>query len=173
MQEMWVQSLSQEDALEEGMATHCSILAWRIPWTEEPGRLESMGSQRARHDWSNIACAQASTLCYSETIMKFAQGHVGKRWPSRYSNAICSETQPSFLTPVFFYLNIHDLLSSQQPEEDLICNSHFTMDEIVIKKVTHPRKPWTKSSIRYNSEIYTQVCFSLSTLSRSGFQQSI
>ena len=43
MQETWVQSLSQEVLLEEGMATHSSILAWRIPWTEEPGRLQSMG----------------------------------------------------------------------------------------------------------------------------------
>ena len=40
----------QEDSLEEGMATHSSILAWRIPWTEEPGRLQSIGSQRVRHD---------------------------------------------------------------------------------------------------------------------------
>ena len=46
----WVLSLGQEDPLEEGMATHSSILAWRIPWTEEPGRLRSMGSQRAGHD---------------------------------------------------------------------------------------------------------------------------
>ena len=42
MQETWVQSLGWEDPLEKGMATHCSILAWRIPWTEEPGRLQSM-----------------------------------------------------------------------------------------------------------------------------------
>ena len=46
MQETWVQSLGQEDALEQGMATHSSILAWRIPWTEEPGRLQSWGQQR-------------------------------------------------------------------------------------------------------------------------------
>jgi len=45
MQETWVQSLGQEDPLEKGMATHSIILAWRIPWTEEPGRLQSMGSQ--------------------------------------------------------------------------------------------------------------------------------
>ena len=45
-----VQSLGQEDPLEEGMATHASILAWRIPWTEEPGGLQSMGSQIIRHD---------------------------------------------------------------------------------------------------------------------------
>ena len=46
MQETWVQSLGQEDSLEEGMATHSSILAWKISWTEEPGGLQSMGSQR-------------------------------------------------------------------------------------------------------------------------------
>ena len=45
MWETWVKSLSWEDSLEEGMATHSSILAWRIPWTEEPGGLQSMGSQ--------------------------------------------------------------------------------------------------------------------------------
>ena len=50
MREAWVQSLGQEDPLEEGMATHSIILAWRIPWTEEPGGLQSMGSQRVRHD---------------------------------------------------------------------------------------------------------------------------
>ena len=46
MQETWVQSLGQEDPLEKGMATHSSILAWRIPWTEEPDGLQSMGPQR-------------------------------------------------------------------------------------------------------------------------------
>ena len=50
MQETWVQSLSWEDPLEEGVAIPSSILAWRIPWTEEPGRLQSMGSQRVGHD---------------------------------------------------------------------------------------------------------------------------
>ena len=47
MQEMWVQSLDQEDPLEEEIATHSSILAWRIPWTEEPGRLQSMGHKES------------------------------------------------------------------------------------------------------------------------------
>ena len=50
MQETWVQSLGWEDLLEEGMATHSSILACMIPWTEKPGRLQSMGSQRVGHD---------------------------------------------------------------------------------------------------------------------------
>ena len=50
MQETQVRSLSWEDPMEKGMATHSHILAWGIPWTEEPGWLESMGSQRMRHD---------------------------------------------------------------------------------------------------------------------------
>ena len=49
-QETWVRSLDQEDPLVKGMATHASILAWEIPWTEEPGGLQSMGSQRVGHD---------------------------------------------------------------------------------------------------------------------------
>ena len=50
VQEMWVRSLGQEDPLEEGMATPSSILAWRIPWAEEPDGLQSMGSQRVGQD---------------------------------------------------------------------------------------------------------------------------
>ena len=50
MQETWVRSLCQEDPLEKEMATHSSTLAWKIPWTKKPGRLQSMGSQRVRHD---------------------------------------------------------------------------------------------------------------------------
>ena len=50
MQETQVQSLDQEDPLEKEMATNTSILAWRIPWTEEPGGLQSIGSQRVRHN---------------------------------------------------------------------------------------------------------------------------
>ena len=50
MQETWIESLGWEDPLEKGMATHSNILAWRIPWTEETGELQSMGSQKVRHD---------------------------------------------------------------------------------------------------------------------------
>ena len=51
MQEMWVWSVGQEDPLEKEMATHSNILTWKIPWTEEPGWLLSMGLQRVGHDW--------------------------------------------------------------------------------------------------------------------------
>ena len=57
MQEMQVQSLGREDPLEEEMAAHSSILAWRIPWTEEPGGLQSVGSQRVR---PNLATKQTT-----------------------------------------------------------------------------------------------------------------
>ena len=50
MRETWVQSLGREDLLEKEMATHSSTLAWKIPWREDPGGLQSMGSQRVRHD---------------------------------------------------------------------------------------------------------------------------
>ena len=52
LQETWVWSLGWENTLEKEMTTHSSILAWRIPWTEEPGKLQSMGSQRIRHEWA-------------------------------------------------------------------------------------------------------------------------
>ena len=57
---MWVRSLGWEDPLEKGMTTHSSILAWRIPWTEEPGGLQSVGSQRVRHGRSKLARTQVN-----------------------------------------------------------------------------------------------------------------
>ena len=54
VQETWVRSLGWEDPLEKEMATHSSTLAWKIPWTEEPGRLQSMGSQRVRQDGAHM-----------------------------------------------------------------------------------------------------------------------
>ena len=62
MWETWVQSLGQEDLLEKEMATHSSILAWKIPWTEEPGRLQSMGLQ-SRTRLSDFTHSQCSVLC--------------------------------------------------------------------------------------------------------------
>ena len=52
MQEMWIWSLGREGALERGLATHSSVLAWRVPWTEEPGGLQSLGSHRVRQGWA-------------------------------------------------------------------------------------------------------------------------
>ena len=65
---MWVWSLGREDLLEKGMATYSSILAWRIPWTEEPARLQSIGSHRVGQDWSDLACKQILKVCYAYAI---------------------------------------------------------------------------------------------------------
>ena len=62
MQEMWVPSLGREDPLEKGMATHSSVLAWRIPWTEERLRLQFIGLQRGRHDRNNRVCIHPNNL---------------------------------------------------------------------------------------------------------------
>ena len=65
MRETWDQSSVWEDPLEEGMATHSNILAWRIPWTEEPGGLKPMGSQRIGHNGSDLArtLGQKALIC--------------------------------------------------------------------------------------------------------------
>ena len=68
---MQVQSLGWEDPLKKGMATRSSIPAWRIPWTEEPGRLQSMGSQRVEHDWSDLAHSTLFHLLYFSCIVLF------------------------------------------------------------------------------------------------------
>ena len=79
--ETWVQSLGQEDPLEKEMATHSSILAWRIPWIEEPGGLQFMGSQRVRHNWAT------NTFILTEPIFSVldlrASWNVGKYNPDR------------------------------------------------------------------------------------------
>ena len=62
MQETQVWSLGWEDPQEEGMATHSSILAWRVPWTEEPGGLQSIQWQRVGHDWSDWACTHIFSI---------------------------------------------------------------------------------------------------------------
>ena len=81
MQETQVWSLGQEDPLEKGMEIHSSILAWRIPWTEEPGRIQSMGSQRVRHNWVT------STLLHSI----FQTNHCSNSVP--FTNILWASTQ--------------------------------------------------------------------------------
>ena len=79
MRETWVRSLGREDPLEKEMAIHSSTIAWKIPWTEELGRLKSMGSQRVWHDWAtshshrklskqNIVIQQMNNMLQSKTV---------------------------------------------------------------------------------------------------------
>ena len=76
MQKTWVRSLGWEDPLKEGMETHSSILAWRIPWTEEPDGLQTMGSQRVGHDWvtkhsTALCCFGVKYSVYIGAVKKF------------------------------------------------------------------------------------------------------
>ena len=66
MWETWVRSLGREDPMEKEMTTYSSILAWKIPWMEEPGRLQSMGLQRVRHDWT----ASLSLYTFTEVLRR-------------------------------------------------------------------------------------------------------
>ena len=70
MWETWVRSLGWEDPLEKEMASHSSILAWRIPWMEEPGGLQSTGSKRVGHDWATSLTLGIVNLIYSILLMK-------------------------------------------------------------------------------------------------------
>ena len=82
-QETWVRSLGREDSLEKEMATHSRILAWRIPWTEELGRLQSTGSQRVGHDWATslsfscitLNCALSNWLSWFVSLFKSVLRH--------------------------------------------------------------------------------------------------
>ena len=79
MQETWVPSLSWEDTLEKETATHSSIIAWRIPWTEQPGRLQSTGSQRVGHAWAHIGNVCVHTYidtCVCICVYKYIHRHV-------------------------------------------------------------------------------------------------
>ena len=99
MQEAWVRSLDWEDPLEEGMATHSSILTWRIPWTEEPGGLQSMGLQRIGYDW-----VTKHTHAYSWPLPR---GRVGVLTFWATENLHVIYTEPSVYSgPLYFHFRV-------------------------------------------------------------------
>ena len=111
MQETWVRSLGWEDPLEKGMATHSSILAWRILWTEEPGGLQSMGSQRVTHRpaGSESSCLQdaqevhmwAAPFKFLPWLHAESSGHYENTWclaPPRDADGVIW-VWPGYLSP--------------------------------------------------------------------------
>ena len=77
MQETWIRSLGWEDPLEKGTAIHSSILAWRIPWAQEPGGLQSMGLQKDGHNWATFHFPASSCfLCSSDNSLLFTQKYL-------------------------------------------------------------------------------------------------
>ena len=126
MREAWVRSLDWEDPLEKEMATHSSILAWRIPWTEEPGGLQSMGSQRVGHD-------RAPSLSFSlgsprVPVVAHQQGlpqHLDER-PDLRSGCLCcfSLCQPGLAAPQFAFSQQVPLVAEPQIKVQEMKDSH-------------------------------------------------
>ena len=114
LQETRVRSWGREDPLEKGMATHSSILAWRIPQTEEPGGLQFMGSQRVRHDWVTKHTHRYTFWIYfgvwSKTKMKFIFFFI-KKWLSSYLVPFPGKTyfprQGIAFPPFLYFFEIH------------------------------------------------------------------
>ena len=126
IQETWVQSPGAEDALEKEMATHSSILAWRIPWTEEPGRLQSMGSQRGGHSWATTTLSPSNVMnsvelnfglhhnssslhlprCLSGILLFLLIPLPGLILPSLCPLPSLSCLAPSLPRPLFYYVQI-------------------------------------------------------------------
>ena len=113
MQETWVQSLGWEDPLQKGMSTHSSSLPWRIPWTEEPGRLQTMASQRVRYNWATNTSYTPTTALFlnqNATEIKeiiFSEYNHMKQWLKEALNAgvwshWVSPTQPNILWDVSY-----------------------------------------------------------------------
>ena len=122
IQETRVPSLGQEDPLEKGMATHSSIFAWRISWTEEPGRLQSMGSERVGHDWAMNTSLQINEKLHSDLI------YIG--YNAMYIGLLCVNL---LLSHQIWYklLWIVDWCKPQ----NRVCTSHISKGR---------RKPWWK-----------------------------
>ena len=119
--ETWVWSLGWEDPLEEGMATPSNILAWRISWTEEPGRLQSMGSHRVRRDWSDLACT-----CHSEAHLKATEKQKQKQNCYLWGNTIQVSTNTALSEaklPSQIMVLIHQIFT-----EWLLCVKYYARD---------------------------------------------
>ena len=101
VQETLVWFLGQEDPLEKGMTIHSSILASRIPWTEEPGRLQFMGSQRVRHDW-----ATNTTTTSKEKRLSIRNANQRSHRPRLLDFLVKSSSEGLWWTFVFYFINL-------------------------------------------------------------------
>ena len=99
MQETWVRSLGREDPLEKEMAIHSITIAWKIPWTEEPGRLQSMGSQRVGHDWATSLTPMLVRSCLKSCMLDFSI--IGTKNFQMSKLDLVKEVEPEIKLPTF------------------------------------------------------------------------
>ena len=114
MQETWVRSLGWEDPLEKGMATHSSILTWRIPWTENPGRLQFIVSQRVKHCWATKHSRAQSFGSFDGTgcSILLKAGLVGSNW-------IQSKCTEFFKIHVYAHKEVTVVILTLSPPNDM------------------------------------------------------
>ena len=140
MQETHVQSLGWEDPLEKGMTPHSGTLAWRIPRTEEPGGLQSMGSQRVRHDWVTKHCT-----CFLVFTVSFLLPKTNKQTNKRFSFTVWSyrkgsmeEVQKNWPNKAPSFWKVQSLLSGKSQEY----NSSSDIEKVRIEGDRVFRKNW-------------------------------
>ena len=124
---MWknqVQSLGWEDPLEKEMATHSSTLAWKIPWTEEPGRLQSMGLQRVKYDRETSHCSMSSSNCCFLTCICVLQEAGKLVWYSHLFNNF-----PQFV--VFYTVKGFSVVSEAEVDVFLEFSSFFMIQQML------------------------------------------
>ena len=144
MRETWVWSLGWEDTLEKEMAAHSSIVAWKIPWAEEPGRLQSMGLQRVGHDWSTSFSLSMMLImiygCDSWTI---------KAEHQRMMLLNCNAEEDSWES--FGLQGNQSILKEINPEyslEGLMLRLEFRSFGHLLQRLTHWKWPWCWERLR-------------------------
>ena len=143
MQETQVQSLGQEDPLEKGMATHSSTLAWRIPWTEEPGGLQSMWLQKVRDDWMINTCT--FTLC--------SLGRAREVIPTvSWQSLGCYRGCVSVLCPLDCEFSKPVSINFCNPETHLECDKQEVLTKCTHQIVTEWMSEWTKFNNDVNDD---------------------
>ena len=128
-----VQYLGWEDLLEKEMATHSSILAWKIPWMEEPGRPQSMGTQRVRHDWVTLL-----THSMRESIARYVDKKSGvpeeerKVWGSQEGHRVWS-SQGGKKDRLFFFFSLGPELKISQQNNSSCSRICFSLNSVKLK----------------------------------------
>ena len=134
---MWIQPLGWEDPLEEEMASHSSVLPWRIPWTEKPGRLQSMGSQRVGHDWVTFTARLAGIwdimILFVPIISSSLHQWAGLCWgplaAHRVSRTAAVSTFPQWASSSLTPLCLTWILLSSSVTFDFMLHSHLCWPE--------------------------------------------
>ena len=155
MWETWVQSLGRKDSLEKEIATHSSTLAWKIPWTEEPDRLQSMGLQRVGHDWATslaqkMSCKQNRGESHVESLGNGVLGLKGKYPTPFYSSFWYLSRGVSAIYTcvqmVHTYVSIHTCMQSLFVDSSLAISSvqfccSVVSDSLRCHESQHARPP--------------------------------